>query len=315
MTQSASEHFIVDNSDSATDRIKLFVDEAGDPTIFNGDGEVIIGDNGCSRFFMLGKLEVDDPNLLSTQLTALRYKLLTHPYFAGTESFRPERKKTALLFHAKDDLPEVRFQVFDLLYSLGKTIRFHAVVCDKIVLSKEMIAKQAADPHFRYNPDSLYDTLVRLLFNKFHRLADRYELSIAKRGKKDRNLALKTAIGHAEQDFEGKFGFSRGGINAWDITISNPTTTVCLQAVDYFLWALQRFYEERQHPTTGEKIREDRYLNMLWQQIAEIHDMNFGPAHGTHFTTQKPLTLEDRFGTSGKRENTKKKEEKKKSWV
>jgi hypothetical protein len=41
--------------------------------------------------------------------------------------------------------------------------------------------------------------------------------------------------------------------------------------------------------------------------------MNFGPAHGTHFTMQKPLTLEDRFGTSGKRENTKKKEEKKKS--
>ena len=115
MTQSASEHFIVDNSDSATDRIKLFVDEAGDPTIFNGDGEVIIGDNGCSRFFMLGKLEVDDPNLLSTQLTALRYKLLTHPYFAGTESFRPERKRPLCSSMPKMTCPKFAFRF--LIYS------------------------------------------------------------------------------------------------------------------------------------------------------------------------------------------------------
>ncbi len=47
------------------DKIRFFVDEAGDPTIFNNAGEVIIGNNGCSRFFMLGKLEVDDPNLLA----------------------------------------------------------------------------------------------------------------------------------------------------------------------------------------------------------------------------------------------------------
>lgn len=289
------------------DPIKFFVDEAGDPTIFDEDGDVIIGKDGCSSYFMLGQLEVDEPNLLATRLNELRQRLLVHPYFAGTESFRPERKKTALLFHAKDDLPEVRFHVFDLLYSLGKTIRFHAVVCNKAVLAQEMAAKRTTDPWFRYNPDSLYDTLVRLLFNKFHYMADRYELYIAKRGNKDRNHALKAAIEQAEQDFEGTFGFSRGGIKAWDIMISNPTTTVCLQAVDYFLWALQRFYEEREHPITGEKIHEDRYLNMLWQQIVEIHDMNFGAPHGTHFTMQKPLTLEERFGGSGKKESQKKK--------
>ena len=35
-------------------------------------------------------------------------------YFASVESFKPERKKTALLLHAKDDLPEVRVHVFDV---------------------------------------------------------------------------------------------------------------------------------------------------------------------------------------------------------
>ena len=66
--------------------------------------------------------------------------------------------------------------------------------------------------------------------------------------------------------------------------------------MDYFLWALQRFYEVRHHKETSEEIREDRFLNMLWPQIGEIHDLNFGPARGTFFTTQRPLTLEDRFG-------------------
>lgn len=89
----------------------LFVDEAGDPTIFNARGEIIIGGEGCSRYFMLGKLEVDDPPALAARLNQLRKELLAHPYFAGVESFRPERKKTALLFHAKDDLPEVRIRI------------------------------------------------------------------------------------------------------------------------------------------------------------------------------------------------------------
>ena len=207
--------------------IQLFVDEAGDPFLFNRHDELIINTNGCSRFFMMGKVEVDNPTLVAQQLTALRLKLVGHPYFIGAESFRPERKKTALLFHAKDDLPEVRFQVFDLLYALGKSIRFHAVVADKLAVAKAEQAKRAADPRYRYNPNDLYDALVRSLFSKFHRLADRFDLCVAKRGKSDRNEALTAALEHAERDFEGKYGFSRGGVGAWNITISNPETTVC----------------------------------------------------------------------------------------
>ena len=291
----------------AEETIELFVDEAGDPTIFTGKGEVIVNTPGCSRFFIMGKVEVDNPRQVAQQLTDLRLKLVNHPYFAGVESFQPKRKKTALLFHAKDDLPEVRFQVFDLLYTLGKSIRFHAVVADKFALAKLEQAKRDQEPHYRYNPNSLYDSLVRSLFGKFHRLADRFDLCVAKRGKSDRNQALTAALEHAERDFEANFGFSRGGVGAWNITISNPETTVCLQVVDYFLWAVQRFYEEREHQTTREKIREDRYLNLLWPQIAEIHDLHFGPTYGTYFTHQKPLTLEERFGGSGKQQGQKKK--------
>lgn len=64
------------------------------------------------------------------------------------------------------------------------------------------------------------------------------------------DAALLQALEHAEKDFESTFGFSRGGIAAWTLTISNPETTVCLQAVDFFLRALQRFYEPQVHQVT-----------------------------------------------------------------
>jgi hypothetical protein len=40
---------------------------------------------------------------------------------------------------------------------------------------------------------------------------------------------------------------------------------------------------------------------MLWPQIGEIHDLDFGPQHRTYFTAQQPLTLEERFGGSGRK--------------
>jgi hypothetical protein len=78
--------------------------------------------------------------------------------------------------------------------------------------------------------------------------------------------------------------------------ITNPRETICLQAADYFLWALQRFYEPRIHPETGEITHEVRCLNAVWPQVSQIHDLHFGPTHGTFFTSSNPLTLESRFG-------------------
>ena len=35
-----------------------FVDEAGDGTLFDGKGRVLIGSEGCSRFFILGLVDI-----------------------------------------------------------------------------------------------------------------------------------------------------------------------------------------------------------------------------------------------------------------
>ena len=91
-----------------------FVDEAGDANLFGAKGEVIVGRPGCSHFFILGVLDVADPAALFAQMTALRTSLLADPYFKGVPSMRPEHGKTAVAFHATDDLPEVRREVITL---------------------------------------------------------------------------------------------------------------------------------------------------------------------------------------------------------
>jgi len=286
-----------------SETIYSFVDESGDPTLFGkkrGSGP-IIGNEGCSHYFIMGKLEVEDPVGLSKKLNALREDLLADPYFASVESFKPERKKTALGFHANNDLPEVRYEVFKLLLAEGKAVRFHAVVADKMMIAESEIKRRETDPKARYNENSLYDGLIRELYSKFHSMADAYHVWISKRGKSDRNEAFKLALEQAENDFEAKFGFRRG---PWQVNISNPETTTCLQAVDYYLWAVQRFYEPRKHALSGKIVREDRYLNMLWPQIGEIHDVHHGPSGGTFYSGDNRPTLATTFPR--KHEGTKK---------
>jgi hypothetical protein len=90
-----------------------FIDEAGDPVLF-GKRKVIVGTQS-SRYFLLGKLEVGDPVALAQGLDDLRKQLLADPYFNSAPSMKPEEGKTAVAFHAKDDLAEVRDRVFHLL--------------------------------------------------------------------------------------------------------------------------------------------------------------------------------------------------------
>lgn len=107
-----------------------FVDESGSPEIFNKHGQVIAGSGDCSRFFMLGFLDINDPRRIREDLRNLRLNLLKDPYFHGVPSMHPGGNKTAMMFHAKDDLPEVRWKVYELLRSY-EDLKFVAVIKDK----------------------------------------------------------------------------------------------------------------------------------------------------------------------------------------
>ena len=264
----------------APSTLHFFVDEAGDPTLFDAKGRILVGQEGCSKTFMLGKLDVDDPAALDAALAALRIDLLADPYFKRVPSMQTERGKTAHAFHAKDDVPEVRHQVFRLLMSFD--LRFYAVVRSKAALLDYVRQRNEREPSYRYRGDELYDTLVEELFRRYHPFADRLEICFATRGNKSRTQAFRLAIEKAEARFESQYGTRRSAEVA--IIASTPPQKAGLQAVDYFLWALQRHYERG----------ESRYIELVWDKVIEIEDMDRIEAgrKGVIYNKKRPLVID-----------------------
>ena len=166
-----------------------FVDEAGDPTLFGSRGKVLVGGDGCSSFFTLGVADVEEAHKLSADLTALRAQLLADPYFKDVPSMQPDEEKTALFFHAKDDLPEVRREVFKVLQQ--HKIRFSAIVRDKLRVLAYVRRRNETDSEFRYNPNELSDSMVRRLFKQRLHTHGLYRICFARRGNSDRRASRK----------------------------------------------------------------------------------------------------------------------------
>ena len=266
-------------AEGGRETIHYFVDEAGDPTLFNRKGRIIVNEDGCSSYFILGKMEIDEPAEVEGALEELRAELLADPYFKNVPSMQPGNRKTAVAFHAKDDLPEIRREVFKLL--LKKDLRFYAVVRDKRDLVTYVQQQNERDATYRYRQDEQYDLLVKELFRKLHHMADDVHICFARRGNKSRNAAFRAALEEAAKAFERSFGFAHPARN--DVVSSTPPKCVGLQAVDYYLWALQRFYERR----------EARFLELIWPQVGEIHalDRVEDGKRGVFYTKRKPLNL------------------------
>jgi len=137
------------------------------------------------------------------------------------------------------------------------------------------------DAAYRYHPNELYDYMVRRLFKNLIHKADEYNITFSERGKSDRTAALRKALEAAQARFVAQWG-----VNSQSLVNVIPRKSIgtpCLQAADYFLWALQRFYERR----------EDRYIEYMWPEIRLVHDIDDTRQnqYGAYYTKKKPLTL------------------------
>lgn len=264
-----------------------FVDEAGDSVLFGRRGKLIIGEEGCSRFFMMGCLEVVDPVSLAADMERLRREMLADPTINRVPSMTLERKKTAQAFHAKDDIPEVRRDVFRLL--TRHEVKFYAIIRDKAALATAVRLHNERDPTYRYSENEVYDTLVSRLFRDRLHKADHHEVVFAHRGHKDRTESLRAALDKARANFAQKWGIQ--GTGTINVQAAYPRHHGGLQAVDYFLWALQRLYERR----------EDRYWEVVRSQARLIMDLDDlrNARYGTWYSNRTPLTLEALNGRAG----------------
>lgn len=257
----------------------FFVDEAGDLTLFDARGRTIVGHEGVSHTFLVGAVELSAPSEVEAQLTELRVRLLADPYFRGVPSMQEKARKTALAFHAKDDLPEVRREVFRLLAALE---------CKVFVAfrRKARLAEKHREHLFRTgtkrSPDAVYDELVSGLFKDRLHLADENRIVFARRGKSERTVALEAAIREAKRKFEVRW--QKGVDRPTTIRSSTPSQTVGLQVIDYFLWALQRLIERG----------EDRFFALLASKYRLIIDRDDDrkDGFGSYYTSRNPLTLE-----------------------
>jgi len=254
-----------------------FVDEAGDATLFDRRGNTLIESPGCSRFFILGLVDLPETETLACELGALRARLLSDPYFKKVPSMQPEARKTALAFHAKDDVPEVRREVFSLL--APHDLRFFAVVKNKRKVLEYVRQRNERDSPYRYHPNEMYDYMVRRLFKTLLHKDDGYNIYFAKRGASDRTTALRKALEVAQNRFKTQWNIA--SVPRINVIAATPPACAGLQVVDYFLWALQRLYERQ----------EDRYVELLWPSFRLVQDIDDTreAKYGAYYTQKKPL--------------------------
>ena len=158
---------VTDSSRPLWSQRRYFVDEAGDPILFNRHGTQTLGRPGCSRYFIMGCIEVDDEPLLASRLNALRAELMADPALKDVPSMQPHRRRTAEAFHANQDHSKVRGRVIGLLAQ--EHFRFFAVIRDKRNVLEDLRATQRLIPSYRYSENALYDSLVgRLLRDRLH---------------------------------------------------------------------------------------------------------------------------------------------------
>lgn len=237
----------------------FYVDETGDPTLFDKKGKIIVGDEGISKVFIVGVAQVTDPDYVKHELNKLRTSLVEDPYFADVPSMQPNTRKTALFFHAKDDLAEVRREVFKLLPKLN--VKVHVVVRRKNEFANHV------KEHFRITgkkltPNNIYDEMISRLFRNLLHKADKNVVYFSRRGKAGRNEALQKAIDRAKINFE--MAYNKKSDKPVRIISAYPHEVIGLQVIDYYLWAVQRLYEKK----------EDRFFKLLEKDYRLIMDLD-----------------------------------------
>jgi len=193
----------------------------------------------------------------------------------------------------KFDIATGYFEIGALLALDGKWQKLDQI---RILMGDEVTKRthHATQPGYRYKPDGheLYDELIAKLFAKFGNFGLDRQITFAVRGNKPRTAVLKKVLDSIEQDFHSVFGFCPHGHTT--VQSSIPSKSAGLQACDYLLWALQRFYERR----------EERYLHALWPKFRRVLDLDAqvikpkGLRHqeGVEFNEKHPLTLLNRAG-------------------
>ena len=207
----------------------FFVDESGDATFYDKRGHLIVGQEGCSPILILGFIETTNPHAIRQAVQELHTQVKADPYLQTI----PSIEKTNKAFHAKDDSPEIRHLVFNMIAQLDFRAQFVAArKIEKTFRSK-----------FRGSEGRFYDELVSRLFqNVLHRYTQNH-IYFAQRGSRKRQTPLQAAIKKGIADFERKWNTTIK--SQYQLFSQTPPSEMCLQITDYMNWAVYQAYVKR----------------------------------------------------------------------
>ncbi|HUX58535.1 MAG TPA: DUF3800 domain-containing protein [Bacteroidales bacterium] len=255
-----------------------FLDEAGDTT-FYGRGKIrILGTEGVSKCFILGMLKINEPlEAIREKVLGLQSEISTNPYFEYIPSIEKKKAKRGYYLHAKDDIPEVRKLMYDLIKSTDCS--FECVVARKIYPIYE-------GTHNGNESEFYADLLSHLLknkLNKYHSLV----LNIATRKKCTTHNNLQTGLTKALERAKTKNPCVENGCKVV-FNIQEPTNEPLLNIADYFCWAVQRVFEKG----------EIRYYDFIYDKISliiDLYDKKKFQGSKNYYTKRNRLTKENQL--------------------
>ena len=232
-----------------------FLDVGGDSILFSDKGKNLVGIKGCSRFFILGLLEVPDLDILHLQLRKVE-ELMNSPTFKEV----PYKRRKVFDSDPNDVSPEVRRKVFAILRST-EGLRFFAVVADKLSFLEYVRQRSRRELTYHYHP------------KKFEELcAYPIECLFRERLKQESgcDIVFPYGLKIVRAQFNEQFNVTRQPF--WQISTDRPgkkdelraEKRAGLQVVSYFVWALQRLYEHG----------DEEYITALWPAFRCVHDID-----------------------------------------
>ncbi|MGB8643612.1 MAG: DUF3800 domain-containing protein [Anaerolineae bacterium] len=245
----------------------FFVDESGDPTFYDENGTLIVGQPGCSPILILGFIETTDPHAIRRALARLHGEIESDEYLKGI----PSLSKTKIAFHAKDDVAEVRQAVFRLIRTLDFKAQF--VVARK----RERVFRRV----FHANEKEFYDYLVTILFeNVLHRYTEN-RIYFSQRGSRVRQARLEQAIQASVAKFEKKW--NRPVTSVIQVAPQTMLGEPCLQLVDYMNWAVYQAFVKRD-------MRYYHYVTDKVSLLVDRYDHEKYPKNW--YTSSNPFDIE-----------------------
>ena len=258
-------------------KLHVFIDEAGDTTFFGKGRQGIVGKNGVSKTFCLGMVQIKEGfDELRAKIAQKSLEIEKSPYYSKVPSVKKRIQKYGkFVFHAKDDLPELRKEFYDFILKQNFSLQ---VVVGRKVLSLYINKHNA-------NGNEFYaDLLSHLIKDKLNN--HKVVLNIAERGSSTSAVNLRKAQAKAEERAKKSPKYSQNktlGKIAFNVQPYYADPILCL--ADYCLWAVQRIFERG----------ETRFYDYICEKISLVVDLydyqdKTKPKWYNYYDKKNPLT-------------------------